>query len=170
MNIRLRAALFTVSASFALPILSGAPVSAFTVTVDSISYDLDVFIGKYLGNESLFQVPPDGKAPWWGDEILASTFAQKVYDHLGKGPTPNYGPVFAYDLSGGDILGIAQNLTDPLSQVYETIANNSTVKYAIATPFASVPSSVPAPLPFLGATAAFGWSRQLRKRIIGSKR
>jgi hypothetical protein len=162
--------LFTVSASIALPLLSVAPAYALTVTVDSIAYDVDVFIGKYLGNESLFQAPPAGKAPWWGDEILASTLAQIVYDHLGQGPTTNYGPVFAYDLSGGDILGIAQNLTDPLSQVYEIISNNSTVKYAIATPLASVPSSVPAPLPFLGATAAFGWSRQLRKRINGSKR
>jgi MYXO-CTERM domain-containing protein len=34
-----------------------------------------------------------------------------------------------------------------------------------ADPCAPVPSSVPGPLPLLGAGAAFGWSRRLRKRI-----
>ncbi|MBW4529443.1 MAG: hypothetical protein KME02_02025 [Aphanothece saxicola GSE-SYN-MK-01-06B] len=39
---------------------------------------------------------------------------------------------------------------------------------AITTPTPSVPS-VPAPLPVLGAAAAFGYSRKLRKRIKSSK-
>ena len=165
MNSRLSAALLTVSATVALPLCLVAPASAVTVTVGSIDYDVTVFNGSYTSNSSLFQVPPAGKAPWWGDDILASTFAQQVNDQLDSGPTSGYGPVFAYEVSGTDILGISQNLTDTLSQNVETIAENAAVNYAIATPLGSAPTSVPAPLPVFGAAAALGWSRQLRKRI-----
>jgi hypothetical protein len=97
-------------------------------------------------------------------------FAQQVYDQLGSGSTPGNGPIFAYAVSGTDILGISQDFGDPLTQYYETIADNAAVKYAIATPLNSAPASVPAPLPVFGAAAALGWSRQIRKRNVGSKR
>jgi hypothetical protein len=172
MKTRLCAGLLAVSATVVLPLLSVAPASAVTVTVGSTAYDVNVFIGKYLGNESLFQVPPAGQMPWWGDVTgdLAAEFSQQVYDLLGSGPSVGYGPVFAYELSGTNILGISQNLTNPSSQSGETIANNADVKYAIVTPLHSAPTSVPAPLPLFGAAAAFGWSRQLRKRIGASQR
>jgi len=169
---RLNTALLVVSANVALPLLSVVPASAVTVTVSSITYDVNVFIGKYLGNESIFQVPPAGRMPWWGDGTgdLAAEFAVQVYNQLGSGPSIGYGPVFAYELSGTDILGISQNLTSPSSQTVETLANNADVKYAIVTPFSSALTSVPAPLPLFGAAAAFGWSRQLRRRIGASQR
>jgi hypothetical protein len=97
-------------------------------------------------------------------------FAQQVYDQLGSGSTPGNGPIFAYEVSGTDILGISQDFGDLLTQYYETIADNAAVKYAIATPLNSAPASVPAPLPVFGAAAALGWSRQIRKRNVGSKR
>jgi hypothetical protein len=101
--------------------------------------------------------------------MLAIDFAQQVYDQLGSGSTPGNGPIFAYEVSGTDILGISQDLGNILIQYPETIADNAAVKYAIATPLNSVPASVPAPLPVFGAAAALGWSRRIRKRITGSK-
>jgi len=169
MNSRITAAFLTVSATFAHPLLAAAPASAFTVTVGSTDYDVSVLNSSYHSSPTLFQLPPAGKMPWWGSDILATNFAQQVYNQLGLGPTVGYGPVFAYELSGTDILGISQNLTNTLSQKDETIATNADVNYAIATPLNSAPASVPAPLPIFGAAAAFGWSRQLRKRITGSK-
>jgi hypothetical protein len=168
MNSRFTAALLTISASVALPLLSLAPASAVTVTVDNIDYDVDVYMGAYSGNPSLFQTPPSGKMPWSGDGTgdLAAKFAEQVYKSLVvKGPTAGYGPVFAYELSVNEILGYSQSLTDPLSQNPEVIATDVAINYAIATPLRPAPSSVPAPLPVFGAAAAFGWSRQLRKRI-----
>jgi hypothetical protein len=170
MNSRLSSALLTVSATVALPLLSVAPASALTVTVGSIDYDVTVFNGSYNSNSALFQIPPAGKAPWWGNDMLAATFAQQVNNQLGSGPTPGNGPIFAYEVSGTDILGISQDLGDPLIQYPETIADNAAVNYAIATPLNSTPASVPAPLPVFGAGAAFGWSRQLRKRINSLER
>jgi len=169
MNSRINAALLTVSATIALPLLGAAPASAFTVTVGSIDYDVTVLNSSYNSNSALFQLPPTGQMPWWGSDTLAINFAQQVYDQLGSGPTSGYGPVFAYELSGTDILGISQNLTNTLSQKDETIADSVDVNYAIATPLNSAPASVPAPLPVFGAAAALGWSRQLRKRIAEVK-
>ena len=169
MNRRLSAALLTVSATVAMPLLSVAPASALTVTVGSIDYDVTVFTGSYNSNSSLFQIPPAGQVPWWGNDMLAIDFAQQVYDQLGSGSTPGNGPIFAYEVSGTDILGMSQDLGDILIQYPETIADNAAVKYAIATPLNSAPASVPAPLPVFGAAAAFGWSRRIRKRITGSK-
>ena len=170
MNRRLSAALLTVSATVALPLLSVAPASALTVTVGFIDYDVTVFNGSFNSHSSLFQLPPAGKAPWWGNDLLAATFAQQVNDRLGSGPTSGNGPIFAYEVSGTEIFGVSQDLGDPLTQYPETIAIDADVSYAIATPLNSSPASVPAPLPVFGAAAALGWSRQLRKRIVGSKR
>jgi hypothetical protein len=171
MTSRFSAAFLTIAAGVALPLLSMSPASAVTVTVDNIDYDVTVYMGEYSGNPSLFQPPPSGKMPWIVDNTgdLAYEFARQVYDSLGEGPTAGYGPVFAYQLSTNEILGLAQSLTDPHSQNPETIATDAAVKYAIATPLSPAPSPVPAPLPLFGAAAAFGWSRQLRKRIGGSQ-
>jgi len=169
MNSRISAALLTVSATVALPLCLVAPASALTVTVGSTDYDVTVFIGSYNSNSGLFQVPPTGQVPWWGNDILAVEFAQQANFQLGSGPTSGYGPVFAYEVSGTDVMGISQNLTDTLSQNVEMIADNAAVNYAIATPLNSAPASVPAPLPVFGAAAALGWSRQIRKRIAEVK-
>jgi hypothetical protein len=82
-----------VSATAALPLLSVAPASAITVTVNSIDYDVSFFNTSYLSNSIIFQIPPSGQMPWWGDGTgnLATEFAQQVYNHLGPGPTSGYG-------------------------------------------------------------------------------
>jgi len=95
MNSRLSTALLTISATVALPLLSVAPVSALMVTVGSIDYDVTVYNGSYSSNASLFQIPPAGQVPWWGNDIRAIDFAKQVYDLLGSGSTPGNGPIFA---------------------------------------------------------------------------
>jgi hypothetical protein len=167
MNTRFSAALLTVSATIALPMLAALPAAAVTVTIGTISYDVTLFTGSYNNNTSLFQALSPGKMPWWGDSTgdSASEFATQVYDQLGNGPTSGYGPVFAYDFDSAGVIGLSQNLTNPLVQTGEFIALDTSVAYAIATPLGPPPSSVPAPLPVFGAMAAFGCSRRIRKRI-----
>jgi hypothetical protein len=171
MNSRLSAALFTASASLALPLLSALPAAAVTVTIGVNSYDVTVFTGSYNSNTSLFQSLSPGQMPWWGDTTgdTASAFATQVFNQLGSGPTSGYGPVFAYDIDAGGVVGITQSLTHLPSQNVETIGLNDSVAYAIATPLGPPPNQVPAPLPVFGAMAAFGCSRKLRKRICGRK-
>jgi len=167
MNTRFSAALLTVSATIALPLLAALPAAAVTVTIGSNSYDVTVFTGSYNNNTSLFQALSPGQMPWWGDSTgdSASEFATQVFNQLGDGPTSGYGPVFAYDFDSAGVVGISQNLTNPLVQNVESIALDTTVSYAIATPLGPPPSPVPAPLPVFGAMAAFGCSRRIRKRI-----
>jgi hypothetical protein len=60
---------------------------------------------------------------------------------------------------GPDVLAPAE------FQNYDCTA--STLKWAYVNP--TTPSSVPAPLPLLGATAAFSFSRKLRRRVNAQK-
>jgi MYXO-CTERM domain-containing protein len=136
---------------------------AALVTVGGISYDISTETTSYTGTPSLFQLPPTGRMPWWGDSsgTTASDFAREVFSQLGLGPTPGYGPLFAYDFSGGSLNAILQNLNDPLSQLDDTFLDSQTLTYAVATPQGS--PSVPAPLPLMALAAAGAWSRRLRR-------
>lgn len=166
MNTRISAALLAVYATISLPLMAGLPAAAVTVTIGTKSYDVSVFTDSYNNNPSLFEALSPGKMPWWGDSTgdSASQFATQVYDLLGNGPTSGYGPVFAYDFDSAGVVGLSQNLTNPLVQTGESIALDTPVAYAIATPL-EPPPKVPAPLPVFGAMAAFSCSRRIRKRI-----
>lgn len=145
--------------------LSPGAAQAVVVTVAGNTYDITIETTSYLSSPSLFQLPPTGRMPWWGDSsgTSASTFAQEAYNQIGAGPTPGYGPLFAYDLSGGSLNAILQNLNDPLSQLDDTFADNQTLTFAVATPLAT--TSVPAPLPLTALAATAAWSRRLRRRL-----
>ncbi|MFN9623298.1 MAG: hypothetical protein ACK587_10780 [Cyanobacteriota bacterium] len=155
----LRVAAVAILSTAALPFLSANPASAVVVYVGGNSYDVTTLNTTYEASTNLFQGPPTGMMPWWGNDLLASEFAAQVYDSLGSGWDADYGPVFAHGQSVGQVLGLAQSITDPLDQIDVTPATNTTVTYAIAT------SPVPGPLPLVGAAAALGWSRQLKKRM-----
>ena len=167
MNTLINAALPKLSAILALPLLSALPAAAVTVTIGANSYDVTVFTGSYASNTSLFQASSPGQMLWWGDGTgdAASEFATQAYDKLGIGPTSGYGPVFAYEVGASGVVGLSQSLSDPLSQNLESIALDTSVAYAIATPLGSSLSPVPAPLPVFGAMAAYGWSGKMRKRL-----
>ena len=169
MKSQLSAALFSITASLALPLLSGTPASAITVTIGSTNYDVDVFFDSYNNQSIKFQAPT---MPWWGlgdSGSLAAAFATQVYDQLGAGPESGYGPVFAYEPIMTDIAGVVQKIDDPMAQKDVAFTTGASVRYAfVRFPVSSPPSSVPGPLPVLGVAAAMGWSRRIRRRITAS--
>jgi len=69
----------------------------------------------------------------------------------------------SFSVLAGDVFGFRQNSIDSdFGRASTTISNFNGPLPAPGT------ASVPGPLPLLGAGAAFGWSRQLRKRIGAS--
>jgi hypothetical protein len=66
----------------------------------------------------------------------------------------------SFSVLAGDVFGFRQNSVDSIFGRASTTISNFNGPLA-----ASGPASVPGPLPLLGAGAAFGWSRQLRRRI-----
>jgi hypothetical protein len=151
-----------------LPLASAIPAQAVLVNVGSTFYDVSYTTTPQNLSSALFAATAPGQMPWWGDPVLASTFAAQVYDQLGLNLyQAGYGAVFAYDYNTtglGEVYGIVQDTSNISSQLdldstFPLLAANS-YPYAIAA--ATTTTAVPAPLPLLGATAAFGWARRLR--------
>ena len=155
-----------------VPLLATLPAGAVLVTVNAVEYDVTVFEGSYDDNDSLFNEPPVGQMPWWGDTSgsLASQFAFQVYNSLGEGSYGGSGPVFAFDYDSGSgmLAGLVQSLSDPNSQDILTPFSNESIKYAIlyAPPTPPVPAPVPSPLPCLGVIAAYRSSCRLRRLLL----
>ena len=142
-----------------------SPASAVVVTVDGTQYDLDVFDGPYLGNESLFSYFAPGEMPWGGDEAMAIDFASQVFDQLLEGTTTGNSPLFAYEVVSSDVNGWSSDILSPNSLYFESFGTGVSVKYAVGRPLSTGVSSVPGPLPIFGAAAAFSWSRRIRRRL-----
>jgi hypothetical protein len=158
-------AAFAVLSGTAASLLSAAPAKAFVVNFSGSLYDVSVLETSYDSSTSSFALPPLGKMPWWGSQPNADFFAEQVFSSLGEGSTIGYGPLFAYtyDSSIAEVMGSLQDLSAPGSLTDGTATASATVKFAIATETSFSP--VPGPLPLFGVTAAFGLSRQLRRRI-----
>ncbi|MFM1800365.1 MAG: hypothetical protein RLZZ117_2643 [Cyanobacteriota bacterium] len=161
MNAPLRSLTISLLAGAALSSLSLSPAEAVVVNIGGTAYDVSVAETSSDSSSNLFALPPLGQMPWWGDDLLASDAATQVFNLLGSGWDPDYGPVFAYDASMGQVMGLAQSLSDPLDQIDVTPATGATVRYAIAS------TPVPGALPLLGAAEMVRRSRRLRKRISG---
>ncbi len=67
----------------------------------------------------------------------------------------------SFSVIAGDVFGFRQNSKDSNFDGGSTVISNFDNRPSPAPG----PASVPGPLPLLGAGAAFGWSRQLRRRI-----
>lgn len=81
---------------------------------------------------------------------------------INNSSSPQSGSV-SFSVLAGDVFGFRQNSFDSqFGRASTTISNFNGPSPAPG------PASVPGPLPLLGAGAAFGWSRQLRKRIGAS--
>jgi hypothetical protein len=130
------------------------------VLVNGTTYDVTYFEGSYDDNTSRFTT---AEMPWWGDAILAKAFAAAVGGQLGQPTFSALGPGFAYNIYLGGTLSFLDayafdaNASDPVGQGFTTDQN---IPYAIAT--SQTTASVPAPLPILGAAAAFGATKRLR--------
>jgi hypothetical protein len=156
----------------------GTPSLTCRVTVGGLEYDVTYFTGNYNNNQNKFGLPPaPGVMPWWGSSSTALDFATAVGDGLGA-PTndnPPNGPYFAYQLSSVGALptvrfAFRSNGANPIAITTADADYNNLGPWAQAVLVPPTRSaSVPGPLPLLGAGAAFGWSRQLRKRIQVSR-
>jgi hypothetical protein len=168
-----------------LGVLTTGQAQAFVVTVGGVQYNVTTFTGSYNDHKSKFaQTPGGGVMPWWGDSSLATQFSNALGYSLG---TPNsietlsagsrtnmdVGPYFAYNSIVDKITFL---LTDTAATYHPntsplifSVDLNSSVTWAQVAPKReprdTEPSTVPGPVPAIGAFAAFGFSRKLRKRI-----
>ena len=96
----------------------------------------------------------DGDGPLWDPfgYLLNGAFTQ-LTDNSGA---QNQTGSASFNVIAGDVFGFRQNSVDSI------LGRASTTISLFNGPVAA---SVPGPLPLLGAGAAFGWSRQLRRRI-----
>lgn len=146
---------------------SGTPAGTCRVTVGGLQYDVTTFTGSYNGNTSKFAQPPaPGVMPWWGSQGLASQFAAAVGNSFGTVNFTNFGPFFAYKISGG-VFAEVFVVSSGTVQSGGSFSPNASSAWAQATLY-NAPASVPGPLPLFGAGAAFGFSRKLRKRVRDS--
>ena len=165
-----------------LGVLTTGQAQAFVVTVGGVQYDVTTFTGSYNDHKSKFAQTPGGVMPWWGDSSLATQFSNALGYSLG---TPNsietgsagsptnkdVGPYFAYnsivDKITFQLSDTAATYHPNLSTLIFSVDVNTSVTWAQVAPTVDDPtiSAVPGPVPAIGAFAAFGFSRKLRKRI-----
>jgi hypothetical protein len=171
--------------ALAIGVLTAGQAQAFVVHVGGQNWDVTTFIGSYNNNVNKFETPTNGGVmPWWGDSNLAVSFAESVGSSI-EPPFTGYTPFFGFTVVS-NVPGIPY-IQGPF--VWSRLFNeapglaffgshvNGDYRYAIATLAGQTPgplppstTTVPGPLPALGAAAAFGFSRQLRNRIKRSNK
>jgi hypothetical protein len=161
----------TLGVAMAMGALAAGQARAVIVNVEGQDWDVTTFTGTYNDNPSKFATAANGGVmPWWGNSSLANDFASVVLSSLGYwnpiDDNPDQGPNFAFGYDNTHHAptlpgwGWNGNFNLVMSSGYR-ISDN--VVWAQAAP--ASPAAVPGPLPALGAAAAFGFSRKLRKRI-----
>ena len=177
-----KSALFT---GVAIGVIGAGQAHALAVTVGGQQWDVTTFTGSYNDNMTKFQTPNNGGVmPWWGQVADAAAWAVALGWDLGDPNTGQWdspenlraGPAFGWSIGNHPIFGdeviYTQYVKAEPASTYPgysvslphmgDLRSRSTITWAQAT------ARVPGPLPALGAAAAFGFSRKLRKRIKGS--
>ena len=163
-------------AASALAVISLTPGEgrALVVNVGGTDYDVTTFTGTYSDYTSKFS---SAYMPWYGSSGDANQFATAVDGGLGYPNSPPGGgnsPFFAYAYdpsgnSGNGSISIWYTYVGgpfPYGRYNNTgIETSTTYTWAQVQPVASGPASVPAPIPILGISALFFYSRKLKKRI-----
>ena len=169
-----------VAAVWALELLAPSAAQAIVVIVDGEPWDVQTVTGSFGDGTNVggFNLTDPANAPWWEDEDRAFRFAEAVGAGLGlqigffESETEEefleqIGPFFAWSFSMRQIGRGSENFVQSCAFVPSSdpaclpgTTPDDQVVYARAT-------LVPGPLPVLGAAAAFGYSRKLRKRING---
>lgn len=160
---------------------NSAKAAPLTVTVGGTNYPVEIFTGSLadLYNSTLLSPPPSENFPWWDDSDLAIEFttAYNTADGGGLQQTMyngffqvTFGPLFYEANSSGDTIFFAWDFDNggPYGGLcaVQFDCESTTLKWAyIQSPAASVP----APIPILGAAAAFTSSRRLRRRLNARK-
>jgi len=157
-----------IGAALVMGVLGAGQAQALVVTVNSLQWDVTTFTGSYNANVSKFNTAANGGTmPWWSSVSLTSQFATAVNTLLGTNiQLSTFGPLFAY--STNTSVRVDSRAWDSLSgsvlsPFFTGAPNNTSFVWATA----DLVPPVPGPLPALGAAAAFGFSRELRKRIKG---
>jgi hypothetical protein len=151
--------------------LNAGHAQALVVNVFGQDYEVTTFTGSKNSNSSKFDTPANGgEMPWWNDDWLAAEFANAVGTQLGL---PNqtqffgdFSPYFARGINGAFTNEINLYRVDGTFLSDTIVSDSDSYVWAKAQ---AVATPTPGPLPIFGAAAAFGASRQLRKRINASK-
>lgn len=157
---------FEGSASVALPSPAGWRVDLFFQADAGRSRQTPMHRMTALFNllrsllSSLLLPPPLGQLDWWGNDAQASVLALQMFNQLGAGWDPLYGPLFAHALDSlaHQVLDLSQALTDLNDQI------EVSPSFTAGTRYASAVAPVALPLPLLGAAAGSDWSRRSRQR------
>jgi hypothetical protein len=148
----------------------GCPAKAVIINVAGTNYDVRTQTIDYNSDPTKFNATD---MPWWGNNPLALAFASAV---VASNPfTPPYpntltdptSPLFAYSFTSPNVAtyGAYDNAGTPT--LYSAAQPGAaTLVYAYTVPITPPSSSnAPAPLPILGAAAAFAWGRKIRARL-----
>jgi hypothetical protein len=144
-----------------------ADAAQVPVVVRKQTYNVTTFEGSYNGNPAIFALPSaqgQGRMAWWGSPDLAEEFAFAVGKSLTNFINPDQGVYFAFDKYSTFVTSAVLSLNGPGSVSELDVGQGERQIYAVLAE--SQPSTaVPGPLPILGSTACFVWSRRLRHRI-----
>ena len=168
-------------------VLTTGQARAFVVNIGGQNYNVTTFTGSYNDNKSKFaQETSGGEMPWWGDSSLATQFSNALGYSLGapnsietlsagSQTNINVGPYFAYNSIVDKITFLLTDTAatyhpNPSPLIFSVDLNSSVTWAQVVAPKSGPPSdptlsTVPGPVPAIGAFAAFGFSRKLRKRI-----
>ena len=174
----------TFGAATAVGILMAGHAQALVIAVGLDQWSVTTFTGSYNDNIGLFNPT---YMPWWGNDNLAKDFATALGSQI---LTPNFGYLFGPTFAFADTLQTSDP-SDPVGYPAGALVTDGWLY--CADPVGSCQPGpqgeighgsyftydqdsagdggyakavhVPGPLPFLGAGAAFGWSRRLRRRI-----
>jgi hypothetical protein len=153
-----------------------------TITVDGTAYDILYYRGSLADLLASPIAPPSTSFPWFANVSLATDFAnalfteegnsslQNIMDNSPSSPTGELtlGPLFL--TSSTDFVAYDSDATTSNSFTCDSsnavVCDVMTINWAYVQPPAP---PVPAPLPLLGATAAFSFSRKLRRRLSAQK-
>ena len=156
----------------AMGALAAGQAQALVVNVNGQDWDVTTFTGTVVRNYSKFATPASGGVmPWWDDTSgsLARQFSDLIGLELGFPNDPSLGsdfarvgPLFAIGVPGPLIHSSVFSSKNNKS-IWLASSPNRSHTFAQAVPASS--AAVPGPVPAIGAFAAFGFSRKLRKRI-----
>jgi MYXO-CTERM domain-containing protein len=144
----------------------------------------------YCSTATVFGPAPEGSTYFFGYDNIAPgilsqtlpTVAGTTYDISFFYNSSNNAPANTLAVEVGsltNILGMAPNTWTPYSGTFTAASSSTSLKFLFKTDESAgilaldnvvvnatgSSAAVPGPLPLLGAGAAFGWSRRLRKRI-----
>jgi hypothetical protein len=153
-------ALGAAAALAAISLSSGdAQAITYQVTVNSIRYNVTTFTGRQNLNPEKFN---SISMPWFTgttNSSLASQFAIASGAQSSGANGTDIGPYFTYRIAANATFSRAYSASSGDVNAQKSIG--LTYTYAILAD----PVPAPGPLPLFGAAAAFGFSRQLRRRI-----